>query len=66
MCDSAFWRLITMIKEKINNQSLILFQICSKKIQINTRQRFARCASSFFMSEDQGCARLIFVRLTRL
>ena len=46
MRDSAFWRLITMIKKKIKNQSLMLFQIYSKKIQIITRRRFARCASS--------------------
>ena len=47
MCDSAFWRLIIIKKKiKIKNQSLMLYQIYSKKIQIYIRRRFARCAAS--------------------
>ena len=40
MCDSAFWRLIIIIKMKIKikNQSLMLYQIYSKKIRIYIRR----------------------------
>ena len=38
--------MLTKKKIKIKNQSLMLYQIYSKKIQIYIRRRFARCAAS--------------------
>ena len=50
-----------MIKKKIKNQSLMLFQIYSKKIQIITRRRFARCASSGPEDAQRAKRRLVII-----